>query len=860
VASPQANRSKAKAWMAWILLACLALPPLRAAEPTGKFGFHIFPPANGQDLGYAQRPVSDGKGGFWFLNIDQIWRFDASGYRALGPADGLPAGPVGTALAEPSTGMWALTESGWYHLGREGVRAEPAIPGAGRAPQRQFLAIRNEGLAVLMGGQLAIYGASGAREAVLPSPGAGEWIKGWKNPGSPERLLVGDQGLARWDGQRWRLQSLKGVLDGRGWDVLRVRSGALWVRSDRDLARIEPRPAAFGARLAFTRNSFVTLEEDAFGRVWTNGPEGLACVDGDRVWRIGEREGLYGDHSYWPLAFDPRGCLWTISTLGFQRLKGAFLWSTQERAFGLPRAMIFNIQRPPRDGRLYAGTHDGLYRRGADRWTMVPGTGRWALFTLGERANGELWAGGNPPEASYQTLLRIKPGQGAVRPVIDGLPAGEWTISLAWETPDRLWACTPSGLFRVEALGDRFRATREPLPGVAPDLGANWVGRAPDQSLWVATEHGLFQRQGQGWKRFAQAEGMAAEDVVQAFAGPDGEFWVIHDASKAITRLRLVPGRGWTVAGLLAKGHPLIARGGQGGWTDAKGIVWLQNRTEVIRWDGVRAEHHTSAYGLPNATLWDGSIYGEADGRLYLGSVSGLACFDPRFYQPLPDPPALETGEARDGLDRRFRPGASLPFRKTGVSFDVMLPLGDGVEDLKVQTRLLGLDDQWRDLEGHLLRFPGLPPGGYVMEARATRRDGLNGPTFAFPFTVLRPWYGRPPAVLGWLLLLAGLAHLVWRWRTWRLWREQARLEHLVSQRTSDLVDANEALLQSMSEIRTLQGLVPICAYCKKIRDDSGFWNQMERFIQDHSHAQFSHGICPQCEEKVREELAERDR
>jgi len=55
----------------------------------------------------------------------------------------------------------------------------------------------------------------------------------------------------------------------------------------------------------------------------------------------------------------------------------------------------------------------------------------------------------------------------------------------------------------------------------------------------------------------------------------------------------------------------------------------------------------------------------------------------------------------------------------------------------------------------------------------------------------------------------------------------------------------------ALSKIKVLSGLVPICANCKKIRDDKGFWNQMEKYISDHSDAVFSHGICPDCIKKL---------
>ena len=54
-------------------------------------------------------------------------------------------------------------------------------------------------------------------------------------------------------------------------------------------------------------------------------------------------------------------------------------------------------------------------------------------------------------------------------------------------------------------------------------------------------------------------------------------------------------------------------------------------------------------------------------------------------------------------------------------------------------------------------------------------------------------------------------------------------------------------LQEALAQIKTLSGLLPICASCKKVRDDTGYWNQIESYIRDRSDAEFSHGICPEC-------------
>jgi PAS domain S-box-containing protein len=62
-------------------------------------------------------------------------------------------------------------------------------------------------------------------------------------------------------------------------------------------------------------------------------------------------------------------------------------------------------------------------------------------------------------------------------------------------------------------------------------------------------------------------------------------------------------------------------------------------------------------------------------------------------------------------------------------------------------------------------------------------------------------------------------------------------------------------LQEALDNIKTLKGLLPICANCKKIRDDNGYWNQIEAYIRNHSEAKFSHSICPVCAEKLYPEL-----
>ena len=57
-------------------------------------------------------------------------------------------------------------------------------------------------------------------------------------------------------------------------------------------------------------------------------------------------------------------------------------------------------------------------------------------------------------------------------------------------------------------------------------------------------------------------------------------------------------------------------------------------------------------------------------------------------------------------------------------------------------------------------------------------------------------------------------------------------------------------LQKALSEVKTLRGFLPICSHCKSIRDDMGYWNRLEAYIKDHSDAELTHSICPECAKK----------
>lgn len=67
-------------------------------------------------------------------------------------------------------------------------------------------------------------------------------------------------------------------------------------------------------------------------------------------------------------------------------------------------------------------------------------------------------------------------------------------------------------------------------------------------------------------------------------------------------------------------------------------------------------------------------------------------------------------------------------------------------------------------------------------------------------------------------------------------------------------------LQEALQNVQTLRGLLPMCAWCKRIRDDAGYWHEVEAYVAQHTEAGFTHGICPPCVDRVRQEHDGRER
>jgi len=148
-------------------------------------------------------------------------------------------------------------------------------------------------------------------------------------------------------------------------------------------------------------------------------------------------------------------------------------------------------------------------------------------------------------------------------------------------------------------------------------------------------------------------------------------------------------------------------------------------------------------------------------------------------------------------------------------------------------------------MRAELLRVGFRQKGKLMVRLKKSKREmpTVPSPKLFFPLILI-----ITSMILG-MILLEYLKHIIFT--SLSMWES-----HIVTVIYSTVIAAIISYLVMNKlralnlKVKTLRGLLPICSHCKKIRDDKGYWNQIEKYIHEHSEADFTHGICPECAKK----------
>lgn len=798
-----------------------------------------------------------------------------------GDGDGLPNNTV-QSLAQTADGyLWVATLEGVARFDGVGFRIFDRSNTAGLSGNDiQALRVSRDdtlwmgayggGLARRRAGVIEALGAKGLSSS--PVVDIAEDAEG--------ALWIGTSaGLARLkDGEITRYTTQNGLANDFVRRLFRDRSGRLWIGTSRGLDQLQNGRPVHVPSQGLADPAVLAIAEDGAGRLWIGTERGLWRREGSRF-VLDPAVGSLANESVTALLSDTTGSLWIGTESRLARLRDGAL-ETLTSARGLPHPTVTSLLEDA-EGSLWIGTNGGLSQLKDGpviTYSRLQGLSSEEILTVAPARGGGLWIGS--ANGRIDRML-----EGRISPLAAAAPHDSRVLALLDDSRGRFWAGTDRGLSRLErGVWTNLSA----LPGVpggsvrsileARD-GRFWVGtdgaglvaldgdharslttkdglpgnqirgllEARDGTLWVATYGGLAAlRAGRIAATYTRAHGLSHDLVRSLYEDADGTLW-IGTYGGGLNRLKDGKLVSFTTRdGLVSDVIYAIAEDGGGRlWMSCNQGLFSVSREQLEAFAAGRASRlEPVQYGRSDGMLsrecsgGSPAVWKGPDGRLWFPTSNGVAVLDPllasvsrrllppRIEEVLVDGQPVAVASIEIGPEAR-----RLEFHYATLSF--MAPART-----RYSFRMEGFETEWTDSGARRqAEYTQLPPGDYVFRVRARLVGSPLSSEATVPLRVRAHWWrtARFHASLAATLLL-GVA-LAYRLRVRAVRRREQELERRVE--------------EAVSRLKVLHGLLPICANCKKIRDDRGAWGSLEAYVRENTEADFTHGICPDCMQKL---------
>jgi ligand-binding sensor domain-containing protein len=499
---------------------------------------------------------------------------------------------------------------------------------------------------------------------------------------------------------------------------------------------------------------------------------------------------------------DRHGDLWVGCYLGFSRLSQGSVSAVKQLA-GNPISTVTSIGEDLQ-GRIWLACGGRLLVGNKDQFAPLPGwTNVFDIKVIVRDRRGNMWVG-----TDGDGLFRFSGDQMTAYRTRDGLINNQ--IRAIFEDRNGvIWVGTTTGLSRLQNGKFTNYSTHEGLS----NNRIMCLGEDTNGNLWVGSRGGISRFREGHFTNLGQAEGLPDDYVFNLLDDGRGRFWL----------------------------------------SSGRGICHVDQADLNAVADGRKTKVETALLGyregVRNASLVAGTqpnaCVGE-DGRLLFCSLNGLVEVSPIEERPnlLPPPVYLQqvliNNENQSVAARPALPPGACELEIHYAALSYVAP-----EKVLFKYRLEGLDPDWVEAgQRRFANYAHLPPGSYRFHVIACNNDGrwnTRGAVYSFrvpPRFYQTDWF---PALV--LALLAGLAGGGYAWKMRRLQRHEAELQRRVD--------------EAVAQVKVLHGLLPICTGCKKIRDDKGYWNQIENYIARHANIRFSHSLCPDCLKRIYPDLAD---
>jgi ligand-binding sensor domain-containing protein len=583
-------------------------------------------------------------------------------------------------------------------------------------------------------------------------------------------------------------------------------------------------------------NHITTICEDRDSNLWFGTYKGISRLSQGKWSSMTISDGLTNNHVL-NIFEDHEGSIWVCTLEGLNQYRDVNITSYTVKE-GLASDYVSGVVETPDSSLYFLSNADGGMTRFKDGRTTRYSTNVGPAYVA---RDGSLWVG------QSGLLFNIKNDRIRRYTTQTGLP-NKWISAI---TEDDV-----SLILFVDGIGVQRFVNGKLMPYLLkngkPYLSLEYVAcfySQPNGTLWIGSTNGLVKIQNGSATTFTQTDGLAGHWVSSILDDQQGSLW-LTSPSDGLTRYKdgkLTP---FSIKdGLFTNEFYCVLCNDQGDlWLSSpRGIVYL-NRKDIDDYQAGRVETlHSQVYVTADGMKTDECFGGwqpvgwkAHDGRLWFATKKGAVMIDPKAFKRNEFPPPVlierivvdqEIVQAEQFIS--LPPGTGkLEFHYTALSF--LVP-----DRVVFKYKLEGFDHEWVDAgTRRVAYYTNLPSGEYRFRVMACNNDGVwneIGASFAFRlqshFYKAYWFYGLVLVVLG------GAIFGAYRLRVWQLLKREKELQM--------------GIQEALANVKTLSGLLPICANCKKIRNDKGYWDQIEGYIQRHTEAQFTHGICPECAEKL---------
>ena len=760
--------------------------------------FREYGPDAGLPVGHVFALKQDRAGYLWVGGSAGLFSFDGHEFRRWGLRDGVPGGLV-HALRETTDGrLWVVAQRGVAYREPGAHKFQLVdIPIAPHVHLKSLIAATPDGKLLLGdGATLWILSAKAAAPA-------GVEVGSVAVPAgsTPLRALAVDaQGtawaacgaslcrLVRTGGNAGRLDVTESGLPPESWTALASGPHGLAVRSSTALWRRKPGVARFHKAdegLGSVANDHADLAFTPEGDLLVTTTRGLAVSPNavPTLWQtIGTGNGL-PTASITAITIDREGAAWlgTSSEPSLVRWDRRAQWEMWTRRQGLEGDVIWGMTRDT-SGVLWVAGNGGLFQKKAERFEVVPATGRDFFRKPVAASDGSVWVLVNGTKVRRQTRATHQ----------DYALPDPRLRSLLLDRGRRLWVLG-AGLWRTDSDVTQNPVRFSPVAPPGTDASESFAQAALDGQgrVWLTGTNGLamYDPAADRWQRLGVSDGLASLRLQGVLADSSGSVWVSYRTAAPPTRLHFISGR-WQADRMSMPeqmGQALIV----GFAEDREKMIWVATEAGIYVWNGTTWRRYGREDGLQSEDCVAGALHVDGDGSVWLGTARGLSRFDGNRVPMgvLPPPGAAFTDFEQDGK--------TVEFGLRSLSF--WRP-----QDQLFRYRMRGqrffgsvFDSGWVETRDPEVRYANLPGGRYQVELKTrSSAQAWSSSAAMGAFEMPVSWYAS-----AWFLssVFTGAPLAGWWWRrrqrlqgVWRREQYRVHVEREVARKTQHLEQARQ--------------------------------------------------------------------